>query len=75
MNPEAMFTDEKRIDDLIARMTPEEKTAQLRGIWLRDLLGEDGRISIAACEQHIPHGLGHVCQYSSATSLKPDELV
>lgn len=70
-----MFTDEKRIDDLIARMTPEEKTAQLRGIWLRDLLGEDGRISIAACEQHIPHGLGHVCQYSSATSLKPDELV
>ena len=70
-----MFAIEKRIDDLIAQMTPEEKTAQLRGIWLRDLLDESGRISPEACEQHIPHGVGHVCQYSSATSLKPDELL
>ncbi len=75
MSRETKFTLEKRIDDLISQMTPEEKTAQLRGIWLRDLLDENGRISIEACEQHIPHGLGHVCQYSSATNLKPDELV
>ena len=75
MNTENKFAAEKRIDDLIARMTPEEKTAQLRGIWLRDLLDENGRISITACAKHIPHGVGHICQYSSATSLKPDELV
>ena len=70
-----MNAAEKRIEDLIARMTPEEKTAQLHGIWLKDLLDENGRISMQACEALIPHGIGHICQYSSATSLKPEELV
>ena len=70
-----MITAEQRIDDLIAQMTPEEKTAQLHGIWLKDLLDENGRISIQACETLIPHGIGQICQYSSATNLKPDELV
>jgi len=66
---------EARVDALLACMTPEEKTAQLHGVWLKDLLDDQGRISVEACKRHIPHGVGHVCQFSSATSLKPDELV
>lgn len=75
MNTKTTRTDEEQIDNLISLMTLEEKVAQLTGIWLRDLLDESGHLSITACEKHIPNGVGHICQFSSATNLKPDELV
>lgn len=61
------------IESLIARMTPEEKAAQLHGVWLKDLL-KDGQLDLAACREKIPHGVGFVAQFSSCTTLKPDEL-
>jgi len=75
MSTNAGIASETLVEDTIARMTPEEKVAQLHGVWLKDLLDEDGHLSIPACERYIPNGVGHVCQFSSATSLKPDELV
>jgi len=75
MNTNTEISSENLVDSLIARMSPEEKVAQLHGVWLKDLLDENGHLSIAACEKHIPYGVGQVCQFSSATTLKSVELV
>ncbi|MEJ2274599.1 MAG: glycoside hydrolase family 3 N-terminal domain-containing protein, partial [Woeseiaceae bacterium] len=52
---------EKRVDDLLARMTLEEKVAQLTAIW--DGLGDvmpGGRFDPGAMSARHPHGIGHV---------------
>ncbi len=74
MNTLHRITSEERIEEVITQMTPEEKAAQLHGVWLKDLLDENGRLSIAACEKHIPHGVGQVCQFASACNLESGQL-
>lgn len=52
---------ERRVDDLLGRMTLEEKVAQLVSIWNDKgaLLDEEGRFAPAKAAVEIPHGLGH----------------
>ncbi len=57
----------------IAKMSIEEKVAQLRGIWLKDLM-EGDELSLEKCTQTIPHGIGHICQFGSSTGYSGDEL-
>ena len=40
LDPDAAVDD--RVDDLVGRMTLEEKVAQLGGVWVTDLVGPDG---------------------------------
>ncbi len=54
---------EQRVDDLVRRMTLEEKVSQLRGVMAKDLIS-GGHLSLEACKKLIPNGIGHV----SATS-------
>ncbi len=44
MKTEQTIADEKRADELIAQMTPEEKVAQIHWIWLKELMDENGRV-------------------------------
>ena len=62
------------IDALIARMPLEEKVAQLYGIRVEDL-EENGRLSLEKCRQLIPHGVGHLCQFASCTTLPTAEIL
>jgi beta-glucosidase len=57
---------ERRIEDLLARMTLEEKVAQLISVW--ELKGkiqaEDGRFSAQEASQNFPNGLGQIARPS-----------
>ncbi len=55
-----------RLADLLARMTLEEKVAQLLSVWEQKgaLLDEEGRFVPEKAATEIPHGLGHFARPS-----------
>src|SRR6478735_10904455 len=64
---------EDKVNLLMKKMTNEDKLAQLVGIRPMELM-ENGKFSIEKCKQIIPYGIGHLCQFSSALHMKPEEL-
>ena len=60
-------------DMILARLSDDEKLAQLQGIRSNRLV-ENGKLSIRLCRELIPNGIGHVCQFASSLTLPPDEL-
>ncbi len=63
---------DERCADLLARMTLEEKLAQLGCAWVAALMDRDG-FSAERARQVAPHGIGEVTRISGATALKPNE--
>ncbi len=61
------------VDEAMAKLTWEQKVAQISGIRLNNLI-ENGTLSEQKCRERIPHGIGHVSQFSSCVPFKPDEL-
>ncbi len=59
-----------RVDDLLGRMSLDEKLAQLGGVWLTDLVA-GGRFDAAAAREKLRHGTGHVTRIGSTTGLGP----
>lgn len=64
---------EERVADLLARMTREEKLAQLGSTWAFSLL-DSGRFSAQRAQGILRHGLGHVTRIAGATSMKATEV-
>ncbi|MEV4813007.1 glycoside hydrolase family 3 N-terminal domain-containing protein [Micromonospora avicenniae] len=62
-----------RVSDLLARMTREEKLAQLGSTWAFRVL-EGGRFSAERARPILGHGLGHVTRVAGATSLKAAQV-
>jgi beta-glucosidase len=65
----ARSTDE-RVADLLARMTLEEKVAQLGGVWVTELVRGD-RFDAAAAREKLRNGTGHVTRIGASTGLGP----
>ncbi len=63
---------EDRVGDLLARMTLEEKVAQLGSRWVFELADAEGRLTAAAPEL-LRDGLGQVTRISGASSWRPHE--
>jgi len=63
---------DERVRDLLARMTTDEKLAQLGGVWTTSLL-EGGAFSIARAKQELRLGTGHVTRLAGASLLTPRE--
>ncbi|WP_220505629.1 glycoside hydrolase family 3 N-terminal domain-containing protein [Microbispora sp. H10830] len=59
--------------DLLARMTREEKLAQLGSAWAFSLI-EGGHYSAERARTVLRHGLGHVTRVAGATSLKAAQV-
>lgn len=57
---------EQRVDDLLARMSLEEKVAQLQTIWQegRKLADESNHFKPVSAQQLIPLGIGHIARPS-----------
>ncbi|MBX3143586.1 MAG: glycoside hydrolase family 3 C-terminal domain-containing protein [Trueperaceae bacterium] len=63
---------EERVDDLIGRMTLEEKVAQVAGIWATSLMRER-RFSTEEARSRIGHGIGHVTRIAATSGYHPRE--
>lgn len=61
-----------RVDDLISRMTPEEKICQLGGRWFYELQS-DGRLDLAKVRSKLQHGIGQITRIAGAGNLSPLE--
>lgn len=75
--PDAPFRDASlpvadRVDDLIDRMTVEEKIAQLGCVWSTQLADEGG-FSEAKAARRLANGTGQVTRIGATTGLRPPE--
>jgi beta-xylosidase len=61
-----------RVRDLLARMTVDEKLAQLAGVWATALV-EDRRFSEAKAVEALRNGAGHLTRVAGSTGLLPGE--
>lgn len=64
---------EAQVNYILSKMTMDEKLAQIMGTRIRDIM-VDGKISKEKMKEHIPHGIGHFCQFSSGQELEPEQL-
>ena len=65
---------EQQIDQLYARMTQQERIAQLRSMYMDELFDEGGQLDTAKCRELIPCGIGHFAQFCMQQPRDPDEL-
>lgn len=63
---------ESRVKDLLARMTVEEKCAQLGSYWVFELL-EDFVFSAAKADTLLPHGIGQITRIGGASTYYPKQ--
>ncbi len=62
-----------RADDLLGRMTLDEKLAQLGGTWSTGLMGDGGSLNETRAREKLQHGIGHVTRIGGASVLRPHE--
>ena len=65
---------EQQVDALYDRMSPEERIAQLRSMFMDQLLDEQGHVDTAKCRQLIPYGIGHFSQFAMQQPTDPNVL-
>jgi beta-glucosidase len=70
---DAQVPIDRRVEDLLARMTLEDKLAQLGGVWSTALL-EHGVFSETRAAPLLGRGTGHVTRIAGATVLTPPEV-
>ena len=59
-----------RVEDLIGRMTLDEKIAQLGSFWVYEVIA-DGRLSASKAQELMRHGIGQITRIGGASSLRP----
>lgn len=62
----------KKVDELLQKMTVEEKVYQLTSILIKDIL-ENDKFSPEKAKEKIPHGIGQITRLAGASNLSPVE--
>ena len=65
---------EQQVDELYGKMSQEERIAQLRSMYMDDLLDEQGKVDTAKCRELIPNGIGHFSQFAMQKPTDPNVL-
>lgn len=63
-----------QVNELYARMSTEERVAQLRSTYMDDLFDGQGRLDTARCRRLMAHGIGHFSQFASQAPLDANTL-
>jgi len=63
---------DERVEDLLGRMTLDEKIAQLGCVWSTSLVRED-RFDADFAASLMPHGMGQITRIGASTGLRPRE--
>lgn len=64
---------QKNVERFFARMSDDDKLAEIQGVRPNDLLDEHGKVSLDKCRKIIPHGIGEVCQFTSSLHFTPEQ--
>lgn len=64
---------DKRVKDLVSRMTLDEKMAELGGVWSYDLM-DGNKFSAEKAKGVLRYGVGHLCRPGVCTGLPPKEM-
>jgi beta-glucosidase len=70
--PDQARAIDDRVEDLLGRMTLDEKLAQLGCVWSTQLV-EDDRFSEAKARELLANGTGHITRIGASTGLRPAE--
>ena len=62
----------RRVEDLVSRMTLEEKIAQLGSHWVYEVL-DSAAFSVSKAQNLLANGIGHITRIGGASSLRPAE--
>jgi len=65
----------KKVESILEKMDLEEKMAQLTGISIETLMGNDQLISYDKMAVHLALGIGQISLSAGATELPPDKTV
>ncbi|HUF33833.1 MAG TPA: glycoside hydrolase family 3 N-terminal domain-containing protein [Acidimicrobiales bacterium] len=63
---------DERVDDLLGRMTLDEKLSQLGCVWVTELVSGD-RFDPDVTAERLRHGIGQVTRIGASTGLRPAE--
>ncbi len=69
---DASLPIERRVDDLLGRMTVEEKVAQLGSLWIYEIADDRG-LNRQWAQERMAHGLGQVTRLAGGSRLGPVE--
>ncbi len=72
--PQQCADIDAKVDSLYAKMTKEERVAQLCGIYMTQFFDEDNKLMPEKCAEIIPNGVGHCSQFMLNTQLPPDKV-
>ena len=65
---------EQQVNELYAKMSQEERIAQLKSMYMDELFDEQGKLDTAKCRELIPYGIGHFSQFCMQQPRDPNEL-
>ena len=68
---DASLSVDGRVADLLARMTLDEKLAQLGSIWSFELFRSETELDPALLRDRLENGIGHISRVAGATNLGP----
>jgi beta-glucosidase len=68
---DASLPIDARVADLLARMTIEEKLAQLGSVWSFELFRTAAELDPALVRTRLAEGIGHISRVAGATNLGP----
>jgi beta-xylosidase len=68
---DATLPIDERVADLLARMTLDEKLAQLGSVWSFELFRSETALDPARVRERLGAGIGHVSRVAGATNLEP----
>ena len=68
---DATLPVDERVADLLARMTLEEKLAQLGSIWSFELFRSEAELDPERIRERLADGIGHISRVAGATNLGP----
>ena len=71
--PDAAMSTAQRVEDLLARMTLEEKLAQLGSVWAFHFV-KDGAFDPEGARERMPDGIGQITRLAGATALAPRDV-